>query len=141
MSSEKIHMWKCPKCKREFKKVNQSHSCQVYPLEQHFAGKERARELFEYYKAQIEKNIGAVKIESLPCCIHLVGTFSFGACWAMKDKIRIDFRLDHPIEINRGHKMNKISANRYMYYFDLADESEIDAELMNLVTEAYKLNK
>lgn len=133
-------MWKCPKCNREFQKVNQSHSCQNYPLEQHFVGKERAKQLFEYYKSQIEKQLGPVKIESLPCCIHFVGTYSFGACWALKDKIRIDFRLDHPIETNRNHRVNKISANRYMYYFDITNESEIDAELMGWVAQAYNSN-
>jgi len=134
-------MWKCPKCKREFKKVNQSHSCQSYPLKLHFEGKEWAKELFNYYKSQVEKLVGPVKIESLPCCIHFVGKYSFGACWALKDKIRIDFALDHPVTLKRDHKVNKISANRYMYYFDIFNKSEIDSELMNLVGESYKLGE
>lgn len=134
-------MWQCEKCKREFQKTNQSHSCRPFPLPQHFKGKEKARELFDYLKAQIEKKIGPVKIESLECCIHFVGNYTFGACWALKDKIRIDFRVDYPIQTKREHKLNKISANRYLYYFDIYEKSEIDAELLNWMHDSYSLNK
>jgi hypothetical protein len=133
-------MWQCPKCKREFQKTNQSHSCAAFPLEKHFEGKEKARELFDYLKSQIEKHVGLVKIESLPCCIHFVSSYSFGACWALKDKIRIDFRVDHPIETKREHKLNQMSANRFLYYFDIYDKSEIDLELLGWIKESYGLN-
>jgi hypothetical protein len=134
-------MWQCPKCKREFQKTNQMHSCVSFPLEKHFAGKEKAKELFDYLKEQIEKNIGSVKIESLPCCIHFVGKYSFGACWALKSGIRIDFCLNRPIDIKREHRINQISANRYMYYFDLSDKSEIDIGLLAWINESYNSNK
>jgi len=141
MEEKEDIMWRCPKCKREFQKANQAHSCTVFPLEKHFEGKEKARKLFDFLRAEIEKKVGPVKIESLPCCIHFVGTYSFGACWALKDKIRIDFRLDHPLETKREHKINHMSANRYLFYFDIADTSEIDAELLGWIRNSYKLNK
>lgn len=134
-------MWQCPECKREFQKVNQAHSCRVYPLEKHFVGKDKAWELFKYLESQIKKKVGPIKIESLPCCIHFVGSYTFGACWALKDKIRIDFRVDKPIKTRREHKMANISANRYLYYFDIADKAEIDAELLSWLRDSYRLNK
>ena len=134
-------MWKCSKCKREFQKNNQAHSCNVYSLNQHFIGKEKAKELFDFLKSQIEKKVGSIKIESLPCCIHFVGAYTFGACWALKDKIRIDFRVDHPIKTKREHKINKISANRFLYYFNISKKSEINSELLNWIGESYNLNK
>ena len=64
-------LWKCPRCKREFAKENQTHSCRVYPLEEHFKNKDYAKSVFEYLKGKIEKEVGKLKIESLPCCIRL----------------------------------------------------------------------
>jgi len=132
-------MWHCPKCKREFKKNNQSHSCTTFPLEKHFTGKDYAKELFDYYIVEVRKKIKPLKIESLPCCIHLVTDFTFGAVWAMKDKIRIDFSLDREEKVKRALKATKLSANRLIYYVDIATKSEIDAELLSLIQESYNL--
>jgi len=134
-------MWKCSKCKREFLKTNQAHSCREFPLERHFTGKQKSKDLFEFLKSEIGKKAGPIKIESLPCCIHFVGSYTFGACWALKDKIRIDFRVDRPIKTKRKHKMIKISANRFLYYFDISNKSEIDSELLSWMNDSYKLNK
>jgi hypothetical protein len=135
-------MWQCPKCKREFSKNNQQHSCVKFPLGKHFAGKEKiAKPLFDDYVNKIKKNIGPVKIESLPCCIHLVSSYTFGAVWAMKDKIRIDFRLDKDIKDKKISRKIKISPNRYMYYFDIKEKKEIDKKLIGWVKKAYGLHE
>jgi hypothetical protein len=138
-----LKLWKCPKCKREFKKKNQQHSCVVFPLKNHLKDKELARGLFEYLKKQIEKKIGLVKIESLPCCIHLVSNYTFGAGWALKDRIRIDFRVDHKIKTKKLKiwKMIQMSPNRYLYYFEIYDKKEIGKELLEWIKEAYNLNR
>ena len=49
-------LWTCPKCKRQFEKRNQVHSCNLYPLDKHFKGKEEiARPLYDKLREQIEK--------------------------------------------------------------------------------------
>jgi predicted nucleic-acid-binding Zn-ribbon protein len=133
-------LWKCPKCHREFAKNNQSHSCTIYTLDKHFERKDYAKKLFDFLVGQINKNIGPIKIESLPCCIHLVSSYTFGGVWALKDRIRIDFRLAREIETRKKHKVIKISKNRYLYYFDLKNQKEIDNELIVWLKEAYRLN-
>jgi len=134
-------LWQCPKCKREFAKKNQAHSCVSFPLENHFKNKAYAKELFEYLKDKIETKVGPLKIESLPCCIHLVSHYTFGAVWALKDKIRIDFRTNYLIKSKKIWKMIKMSRNRYLYYFEIKDKKEIDKELINWISKAYFLNK
>jgi hypothetical protein len=134
-------LWKCAKCSREFAKKNQAHSCVSFPLENHFKDKEYAKELFTYLKEKIEASTGQLKIESLPCCIHLVSNYTFGAVWAMKDKLRIDFRTNFPIESSRIWKMIQMSPNRYLYYFEIKEKEEIDKELLGWIKAAYKLNK
>lgn len=130
-------MWQCPKCKREFQKTNQIHSCVSFPLEKHFEGKEEAKELFEFLKSQIEKQVGPVKIESLPCCIHFVHKTTFCACWAVKGKIRIDFSLANEKRLERAVKTVKLSANRFIYYIEIVDNVEIDSELLGWIKESY----
>ena len=132
-------LWTCPKCKRQFQKINQAHSCAAFPLEKHFKNKAYAKSLFEFLKKEIIKKVGPLKIESLPCCIHLVSNYTFGAVWALKDGIRIDFRIDRKIKTKKIHKMTQMSANRYLYYFDLRDKSEIDKEIISGIKEAYHL--
>lgn len=133
-------LWQCPKCKREFAKRKQAHSCVLFPLANHFKNKEAVRPLFEALKDKIGVSSGPLKIESLPCCIHLVGSYTFGAVWALKDKIRIDFRLDELIESPRIWKMIKMSAHRYLYYLESKDQKEIDQELLGWLKKAYFLN-
>lgn len=132
-------MWQCPKCKREFQKNNQSHSCTNYPLERHFEGKERGKDLFDDLKTKIVKNIGPVKIESLPCCIHFVSSYTFAACWATKTGIKIDFSSQKEIKIKREHKLNHMSANRYLYFIDINNENEINPELIGWLKDSYHL--
>lgn len=134
-------LWACPKCKREFKNKNQVHSCTIYPLEKHFENKRYAQELFLHLKKEIEKNVGPLKIESPPCCIHLVSNYTFGAVWALKNKIRIDFRLDEKIESKRFWKMVNMSKNRYLYFLEIKDKKEVDKELLDWIKKAYFLNK
>lgn len=134
-------MWQCPKCKREFSKQNQSHSCVVYPIEKHFQNKDYSKKLFKKLVNQIEKNIGDVKIESLPCCIHLVSSYTFSGVWLSKDKLKMDFRVDYQIDSKRIIKQEKLSSNRDLYYVELKDEKDIDNELLKWIKDSYFLDK
>lgn len=135
-------MWTCPKCKRKFLRAKQSHSCVKYPLQNHFKGKEKiAKPLFEELVKRIKKNIGPVRIQSVPCCIHLVSHYTFGAVWALRDKIRIDFRLDSQIKDPRIFKKIKMSPNRYLYFLDIKNKSDIDRKLLSWLEHGYNLAK
>ena len=134
-------MWKCPKCNREFLKNNQSHSCLNYPIENHFKGKEDiGKPLFYSLVKKIEDNIGPLKIESLPCCIHLLSNYTFSGVWIGKDKIKLDFRLDNKIKNERIIKEVHISTNRYIYYLEISDDKEIDEQLLDWIRTAYNAN-
>jgi hypothetical protein len=135
-------MWKCNKCKREFQKENQSHSCVVYPIENHF--KNRDKEIVDLFYSlikSIEKNVGSVKIESLPCCIHLLSSYTFSGVWILKDGVRFDFRLDRDIQSSRFTRKLQMSKNRFLYYLEIQKEEDIDKELIKWIGEAYKLEK
>lgn len=132
-------MWQCPKCKREFSKNNQSHSCVVYPIEKHFQNKDYSKKLFKELVNQIEKNIGEVKIESLPCCIHLVSGYTFSGVWLLKDRVRLDFRVPYNIESKRIINKEELSINRKLYYLEIVEEKDIDDELLGWIRDSYFL--
>ncbi len=134
-------MWKCIKCNREFKKENQTHSCVIFQIENHFKGKEElGKKLFYEFVDKIEDYIGKVKVESLPCCIHLVSSYTFCGVWILKDKIRFDIRLDRKIKNSKVTKEYQISKNRTMYHFELANIDDLDDDLLGFIKEAYFLN-
>lgn len=133
-------LWTCPKCNRQFEKRNQVHSCNLYPLDKHFKGKEKiARPLYDKLREQIEKNIGPLKVESLPCCIHFVSTYTFGAVYALRNKVRLHFTLNHELENLRVKKSAKMSSTKYLYSVDIEKSDEIDEELISWLRQAYNL--
>lgn len=135
--AEILKLWKCPKCGRQFERKNQSHSCKNFPLEQHFYRKEKGKMLYEKFRMAVKNQLGSFKIESLECCIHFVSTFTFAAIKIFKEKIQVDFSLDHKIESKQIKKYTQMSANRHLYYINIISEDEIDGELMKWIQEAY----
>lgn len=131
-------MWKCPKCKREFLREKQAHSCRTYPLEKHFENKEHARELYDELLSKLKKELSSFKIESVPCCIHFVTGSIFAAVWPMKGGIRADFKLPAEVKSPRLFKTIRLSKNAYMHYIDIKDEKEIDRELIGWIKESYQ---
>lgn len=134
-------LWKCQKCKREFEKKGQTHSCNLYPVSEHLKGKEKiAKPLYNELKEKIRENIGPFKVESLPCCIHFVSSYTFAAVYAMKDKIRIHFSLNKKLASSRL-RSQQFSASRYMYELSIKDKKELDAELIGWLKLAYRLRR
>lgn len=132
-----IQLWTCPKCKRQFQRQHQSHSCKEFPLALHFEGKPAGKVLFEELKHAVKKQIGPFKIESLECCIHFVSTFTFAAVKIFKDKIQLDFSLTRKINSKRINQFVQLSANRFLYYINISSKDEIDFTLMNWIEEAH----
>jgi Domain of unknown function (DUF5655) len=129
-------LWKCPKCGRQFERQGQSHSCKPYDLELHFKDKPKGKLLYETLKRAIKKRAGTLKIESLECCIHFVSTYTFAAVKIFKDKIQVDFALSRKLKSKRFDRFLQLSANRYLYYFNINTEDEIDEQLLEWIQEA-----
>ncbi len=130
-------MWTCPKCERIFEKSNQPHSCHKIPQEFHFKNKLKAKELFEYLFEQIDKRVGKCKIISLPCCIHLFGTYDFLAILPKKDRLEIRFSLDRILDSPRLIQSVPLSAKFFKNCIDLKEVNEIDEDLVLWLSESY----
>ena len=129
--------WTCSKCGRVFAKVNQSHSCKVFPLENHFKNKSFAKDLFDYLLVKLKPL--KFSVDPVACCIHLVFGSTFAAVWALRSGIRIDFRLNFSVKSKRFSNVVKMSANRYLYFVDVKNKDEINHELLSWIKESYNL--
>ncbi len=130
-------MWTCPTCGRVFEKTKQPHSCHNVPVDAHFKNKEKTKELFDYLVICINKKIGKCQIISLPCCIHLFGTYDFLAALPKKDSLEIRFGLDHKLDSPRLKQSVPVSAKYVKNCIDLKEKEEINEELIQWVNEAY----
>lgn len=115
------------------------HTCSKTPLEFHFKNKEAARNLFNTLFDRINTNIGNCKIISIPCCVHLFGTYDFLAVLPKKDKLEIRFALDRVLESNRLRTSVPLSHKHFKNCIDINNEDEIDKELLSWLSEAYHL--
>lgn len=126
-------MWKCPKCNREFKNTNQPHSCKSFPVSEHFKGKESSKALYDKLLTVVKKSIGPFKVESLPCCIHIVddrSKITYFCAYALKDGIKLHLASDKVLKGSKVSKGTKIGRN-YKYEVFIKSESDIDKELLN----------
>src|SRR4030042_3882017 len=122
-------MWTCPNCNRIFEKAKQPHSCHKVALEQHFKNKAKAKELFDQLVKQINEKIGKCQIVSLPCCIHLFGSYDFLAALPKKDRLEIRFALDRRLDSPRLGQSVPVSSKYFKNCLDLNAIGEIDTEL------------
>lgn len=132
-------MWTCPKCGRIFKSTNQLHSCKKIPLERHFEGKEKAKEIFDHLVNQINSEIGKCKIVSIPCCVHLFGKYDFLAALPKKDRLEIRFALDQKLDSPRLKVCVPMSAKVFKNCFDICSKKEIDKEFIDWIKQSYHL--
>src|SRR6185503_7242291 len=88
-------MWTCPKCKRSFKKTNQSHSCILITKESLFT--KRSPELRELYnKIVMEVNkFGKYREETVrPDVIFFKTKSTFLGIKVKKDHLEVEFYLE-----------------------------------------------
>ena len=133
-------LWVCPKCHREFSHQGQQHSCATKPLADHFTNKVEAYELFQYLLKQINTRVGKVKVLSIPCCIHLFGTYDFLAILPkMNGVLEIRFAADRPIKRKRIYITVPLSKTRYKNCLRIQGKKDIDVELLKWLKDSYTL--
>jgi hypothetical protein len=132
-------MWTCSECGRIFEKTKQPHSCQKVSLEEHFKNKDKAKEIFNYLVGKINSKVGKCRIISLPCCIHLFGSYDFLAALPKKGKLEIRFGLDSKLNSSRLRVSLPISEKNIKNCIVINNIEEIDEELMGWLGQAYHL--
>ena len=80
-------LWRCPNCGKPYVTRNQWHSCVVVPLERHFVGRPRARQLFDAYLAAVESQ-GPVTVSVSRSRIEIMTRARFTGAAVRKDSLR-----------------------------------------------------
>ena len=132
-------MWICPKCKRQFKKTKQPHSCRKVPVPEHFKNKEKAKKIFDYLVDRINNNVGKCKVISLPRCVHLFSNYDFLAVFPKKEILEIRFILNRKLDSPRLKQSVKMSSKVFKNVFYFNSEKEIDDEFIGWLKESYNL--
>ncbi len=71
--------------------------------------------------------------------IHLDNTTGFAGVYTRKDYILLHFRTDYPMDDPRLSKGEQLSARRFKHTIKLTQVSDIDAQLLKWLEDAYKI--
>jgi uncharacterized C2H2 Zn-finger protein len=129
-------LWKCPRCGRPFANRNQEHSCASQSLDEHFRGKERARELFDAFVRELSK-IGPITITTAKTRIGIQTRMIFSAVMPRKDFLRGHLVLARRRPSPRFVRIDTISPRNHVHVFELRDEAQLDPEFRTFLREAY----
>jgi hypothetical protein len=129
-------MWYCPECGKPFANRNSSHSCVRIPLDAHFVGRPRARQLFDAFLTAVNAT-GDVPVDVIVSKgrIELMTRARFAGADVHRDYIRIGFWLKRRLETDR-FRVEVYPPRDWVYRLDLRDEGQIDDELRALLREA-----
>ncbi|MFC1687923.1 DUF5655 domain-containing protein [Patescibacteria group bacterium] len=132
--------WTCQKCKREFNRKGQQHTCATKSLNEHFVNKYEAYKLYQQLLKKIGSQIGKIRVLSIPCCIHLIGTYDFIAILPKKDGVlEIRFALGRKLTNKRIFATVPLSSKSYKNCLRIQSPRDINSELLGWVKESYTL--
>ncbi|MFX1569288.1 MAG: DUF5655 domain-containing protein [Promethearchaeota archaeon] len=131
--------WKCPKCKREFSKRNQWHSCVSISINEHFEGKAPLqKKIYNVLQKEIEK-FGQIRIDAVQTSINIGGKYHFLSLFVLKESLKIDFILERRIQNPRFTRIRGPTNGYFTYTLKLNDLTDVNNELINWLRESYNI--
>ncbi|MBI9068486.1 MAG: hypothetical protein JEZ09_14415 [Salinivirgaceae bacterium] len=133
-------MWICPNCKRKFKIKNQSHSCVLIPIENHFINvDDHVKKCFLELKKTID-TWHFVNEVSTPSAILYSIRSNFLALKPKKKWVDIEFVLSEEIDEFPIHKVVQASKAMFAHFIRIEAVKEVDSQLINWLNMAYEHN-
>ena len=130
--------WICPGCGRLFGRVGQSHDCAPgLTLEEYFeTGPSHERPIFEAVMAHVD-TLGSVHADIVSVGVFLKNPRKFAELRPKDRWVAVSFslrrRASHPTITRKVVEY----ANRYWHVANVREPSQVDADLLDLLTEAY----
>ena len=130
-------IWVCPKCKRQFGRVKQSHECApAMSLEEYFStGPERERPIFEVVRAHLEL-LGPIHIEPVSVGIFIKRERTFVELRPMVKWEALSFGLSRTIEHPRIARKMK-GGRRTYHVVNIREPADVDEQVKEWLTESY----
>ena len=131
--------WQCPECGRQFPRRTREHSCQITTVESHLA--KTSPELRATFAALQEAlaSIGPVKTTPLKTMITFSLERNFGGVTITKSRLDLGFFLTRRLHHDRITRVEQLSPTKVAHHVDLLSPSDVDAELVAWLAEAYAI--
>jgi hypothetical protein len=111
----------------------------IFSVEAHFEGKApQVRAIYDRLLAAL-REFGEVHEAPKKGSIHLDRVSGFAGVYTQKNSITLHFRTAQKIENARIAKVEQLSARRFKHTVKLERESDVDAELLAWLKDAYEL--
>jgi len=130
--------WICPECDRLFERSGQSHDCAPgLTLEEYFeTGPSHERPIFDAVMAHVE-TLGPVHADIVSVGVFLKNPRKFAELRPKDKWVAVSFslrrRASHPTITRKVVEYG----DRYWHVANIREPSAIDADLLDLLTEAY----
>jgi hypothetical protein len=130
--------WICPECGRLFGRVAQSHDCSPgLTLEEYFeTGPLHERPIFDAVMAHVE-TLGSVHADIVSVGVFLKNPRKFAELRPKDKWVAVSFslrrRASHPTITRKVVEYG----NRYWHVANVRSAEDVDADLLDLLTEAY----
>lgn len=133
-------MWTCPDCERRFGKANQSHECApALSIEEYFeSGPEFERPIFETIRDHLQSVDPDIWFEPVSVGIFFKRRSTFLSLRTMTKWIAVSFNLDRKLTSTRLSRKVQAHSGRYFHVVNIKDQSQIDDQLLEWLTEAYE---
>jgi hypothetical protein len=110
----------------------------VVPLDDHFVGRPRARQLFDAYVAALERE-GPITISVSKTRIEIMTRARFTGAVVRRDYLRSSLWLKRRVDSPRFVKIEHFGGKDWGHTFEIRDERDLDEELMALLREARRV--
>lgn len=139
---QRLQLWTCPECKRQFGKRNQGHACQPgLTVEEYFStGPEWERPIFEAVRGHLE-SVGPIHVEPVQVGIFFKTSRTIIELRPKTRWVACSFSLDRKLASDRIARKVIAWSGRYHHVVNLRLPAEVDDELKGWLTECYELHR
>jgi Domain of unknown function (DUF5655) len=129
-------LWTCPRCRRQFKNRNQSHSCGQFTVEQHLDGK--PPEIVDLYErfADLIQRCGEVMIAPTKARVLFKVRTVFATVAVNKNWLDVLFVLGRRLKHRRITKAQEEYPG-IVHFLRIEEPEDLDDELASWLKEAY----
>ena len=129
--------WQCPECGRSFARRTREHSCEITSIEKHLdKASPELRAAFEALQAAMRR-IGPYQTNALKTMITFSRDRNFAGLTVTKNRLDLGFFLPRRLQHARITRVEPISPRKIAHHVQLHAPSDVDAELVAWLEEAY----
>lgn len=132
-------MWECPDCKRRFGRAKQGHECSpAMSLDEYFeTGPGFERPIFESVRDHLQTVDPDIWFEPVSVGVFFKRRSTFMSLRTMTKWVAVGFNLNRRLEHSRLSRKVIANGSRFFHVVNVRAVDEIDAVLLDWLTEAW----